>query len=456
MTTKQKLVFVGVLCAFPFVASAAWWNPVSWFGGWFGLFDSYASQKNAEQIAVETVPIKDDSPSSSFFSKAKPKNPEQQHEAAPATSTKPVVPSPSPTAPKPSPVFGIEIPPAPPNTNTPVAVQPQVPIHMFDDIRLARKTSGYATSSNILYIGALSTTTRLTIKQVTTGGISFNTNASACKSTPCALTNVVSIASSVKEGTYPVQVTISAGTTTVLGSFSVIVLPPEPLDVAMTISGPISVKKYANGSVSGSNIVSIQVIRGTPESLTITQSELPDGVTGRASLGTCTPPCKLTNMLSISSDAVSGQYSMVIRANGTTISRSASYSLNIGYSNAFGMHFDGESRTYTQNQNPTASIIMDYPFDLLLDGGTPETVTLSSKSYNASTSVTFSQTSCTLPCKGLSARIQLLPGMNTGTYNIPLTATVKRNEDDGRGGTRVVTYTEIKNISVKIVSLTNP
>jgi hypothetical protein len=179
MTTKQKLVFLGVLCAFPFIASAAWWNPVSWFGGWFGLFDSYASQKNAEQIAVETVPIKDDSPSSSFFSKAKPKNPEQPHEAAPATSTKPAVQPPSPTAPKPSPVFGIEIPPAPPKTNTPVAVQPQVPVHIFDDIRLARKTLGYATSSNILYIGALSTTTRLTIKQVTTSGISIPMQAHA-------------------------------------------------------------------------------------------------------------------------------------------------------------------------------------------------------------------------------------------------------------------------------------
>jgi hypothetical protein len=120
------------------------------------------------------------------------------------------------------------------------------------------------------------------------------------------------------------------------------------------------------------------------------------------------------------------------------------------------MHFDAEKKTYTQNQNPTSEIVMDFPFDLLLDGGTPETATFIDKQSNASTSVTYSRSSCTLPCMGMNARITMLKGMKPGSYTVKLQAEVKRSETDSKGNPKIVTYTETWSIPVKIITLLLP
>ena len=446
------------LAIVPFVASASWWNPVSWFGGWFGMFDKY---EVAEVVSTTTPDVSAGeeggffSKGGSFFSRAKPKT-------DPATSTTEDFPPP-PAPPTPAPTNERVLPPpaknpTPSPTPSSGGIKPVVAhtgvVSFSGNVTLARRTTGTATSSNTMYIGFPSTTTRVTIKQTAVTGITFKTD--ICKSSRCTLKNVVSVSDKVTEGTYPVSVTITSGTSTAVGTFSITVLPPEALEIQMTMSGPITVKKNVDGSVTGSNILTVQLLRGTPQKLEITHSEFPDGVTGKELLGTCTPPCKITNAIKVTNEAESGRHSMVVRALGAAISKSVSYDVNVGYASSFGMHFDGEKRTYTQNQNPTAHIIMDYPFDLLLDGGTPETATLTYAPTVGSTSVQFSRTSCLLPCMGLNAHIQMLPGMKVTTHTVKLIATVEREEDNGRGGTKIVKYTETRSIPVKIVPISLP
>jgi hypothetical protein len=455
-------IIMAMMIVIPFVASASWWNPVSWFGGWFGLFDSYATVETVAPTSTTTEEevVTDVSPSSGFFSRAKPAqsrpvSPEATTTPRTATATSSTKPSPSPISPNPS----APKPPAP-KPGTPPPPPKVVPptsgvVNFYGDARVAKRTSGTATSSNSMRIWFPATSTKMTIKQTAVSGISFKTG--TCKVFPCTLTNVISVSSSVKEGTYPVKVTVTSGTSTAVGTFVVTVAPPEPLEIQVSVSGPITVKKNPAGSVSGSNIVNIQLIKGTPVKLTLSHAELPDGVTGKTIVGTCTPPCKVTNSLTVTNEAQTGRHPLVITATGEGITRSVAYDLNVAYASGFGMHFDGEKRTYTQNQNPTAVITMDYPFDLTLDGGTPETAYLGgAKQANASTSVTYSRSTCTLPCKGLVARIELLQGMKPGSHKVKLQAVVNREEQDRTGGTKIVTYTETFSIPIKIVPLALP
>ncbi len=453
------ITVVVALAIIPFVASASWWNPVSWFGGWFGIFDKYEVEEVISTTTPDGVAVEEGgffSKGGSFFSRAKPKS-------SPIGSSTEVSPSVNPS-PTPPPTSGGSTPPPPAKNPTPqpqpssgilkpTAVQTGV-VSFSGNVTLARRTTGTATSSNTMYIGFPSTTTKVTIKQTAVSGITFKTD--LCKSSRCIQKNVISVSDKVAEGTYPVSVTVTSGTSTAIGKFSIIVLPAEALEIQMTMSGPITVKKNVNGSVSGSNTLTVQLLRGTPQKLEITHSEFPDGITGKEILGTCTPPCKLNNSIKVTNEAESGRHPLVLRATAGGISKSVSYDVNVGYASGFGMHFDGEKRTYTQNQNPTALITMDYPFDLILDGGTPETATLTYSPTTGSTSVQFSRTSCLLPCMGLNARIQMLPGMKVTTHTVKLIATVEREEDDGRGGTKIVKYTETRSIPVKIVPLALP
>lgn len=453
---KGVSMFILILLVVPIIASASWWNPVSWFGGWFGLFHKYAVEETVSPPEEETSG--GFFSGGGFFSRARPVENPSQTPTDFGSSTSQAGKSTTPPVKK----NIINIPPAPsraPTSNKPKTVIPPKTtgvVSFSEDIRVARRTAGTATSSNSMRIWFPSTSTKMTMKETAVSGISFKTG--TCKAFPCTLTNVVSVTNRVAEGTYPVSVTITSGTSTAIGTFSIIVLPPESPEIQMTVSGPISVKKNVNGTVSGSQTVFVQLLRGTPEKLTLTNSEFPDGITGKATLGTCTPPCKLTNTVSVTYAAESGRHPMVIRATGAQIARSVGYDINVGYSGSFGIHFEGEKRTYTQNQNPTAVIAMDYPFDLLLDGGTPETASLVFKktSSNASTSVTYSRTTCLLPCLGLNAHIEMLPGMKVTTHTVKLEAVVERVEDDGRGGTKIVKYTETRSIPVKIVPLPLP
>jgi len=449
-------MFILMLLVIPLVASASWWNPVSWFGGWFGMFDKYAVEETVTDSEATNAGEETSGggffSGKGFFSRARPAN---DNEASPTTA--PAKPTSSSTTSQPTTnaPSGNEGTPSSPTSSVKPATTP--PKHdgvvSFDaDVRVARRTTGTATSSNTMRIWFPATSTKMTIKETAVSGITFKTG--TCKAFPCTLTNVVSVTNRVAEGTYPVSVTITSGTSTAVGTFSVVVLPPEPLEILVTVSGPINVKKSVSGSVSGSNTVHVQLLRGTAEKLTLTNSDFPDGITGKTTLSSCTPPCKVTNSVSVSYAAETGRRPMVIRAVGPTVSRSVGYDINVAYSSAFGMHFGGEVRSYTQNQNPTAIISIDYPFDLLLDGGTPEIAELAFYE-KGSTTIRYSQGTCRLPCFGLNAHIEFLRGMKPGTYTIPLKAVVKR-EEEVRGEIQIKTYTETRNLTMKIIPIALP
>jgi hypothetical protein len=208
--------------------------------------------------------------------------------------------------------------------------------------------------------------------------------------------------------------------------------------------------KKIGGNITATNTIRVERVRGTPEALTITHTNLPEGIKNPSTIPPCTPPCTILNTISVSDIAESGKHSLTLRAKGKTIERIASYDLFVGYTNVFGMHLKGSGLSFTREKNPDTTLTMDYPFDLLLDGGTPSTITFGTTTPNASTSITFIPPTCSLPCKNMTARVHMLHGMKAGNYSITLKATTERNEVDTKGTPKTVKYSDSLPISVKI------
>jgi hypothetical protein len=263
--------------------------------------------------------------------------------------------------------------------------------------------------------------------------------------------SVVTVASTLEPGTYPVAVTATAGKETATASYQLVVLPAEAYVVRVASSGNISVKKNVGGSVSGTNKIIIERVRGTALPVTVTQTGFQKGITGRATLGTCTPPCSLPNSVTVGLSAVTGTYPMTINVEGPGVRSSASYNLNVAYSEKFGFHFESDTRKISQRQNFTAPIEVTYPFDVYLDGGTYENVQFTVKVPNASTTASVSPTGCRLPCSGVLS-IRFAPGMKPSTYTTTMTGTVERYEGGTDGTPRLVKYTKTLSVPVTIVS----
>lgn len=104
--------------------------------------------------------------------------------------------------------------------------------------------------------------------------------------------------------------------------------PPESFNFSLSNSGNIVVTKPSYGSISGSNIITANLVSGTSKSASFSQSGLPYGVSA-SYLGSCYPTCSKSNTLTINSSAQVGTFPITVTAIGGGITRTTTYSLII-------------------------------------------------------------------------------------------------------------------------------
>jgi len=102
----------------------------------------------------------------------------------------------------------------------------------------------------------------------------------------------------------------------------------ENFDFSLSTSGNITVTKLTSGSITRSNTITANLVNGTTQSVSFSQSGLPYGVSAY-SLYSCYPTCSKTNTLTINSYASIGTFSITVTATGGGITRTTTYHLTI-------------------------------------------------------------------------------------------------------------------------------
>ncbi len=227
--------------------------------------------------------------------------------------------------------------------------------------------------------------------------------------------------------------------------------PPAPATttITTTVSGNIFVTKNLDGTVSGSNKITLNLIGGPAVPLTITQLALPRGVTVKMTPNSCTPTCVVTNTVTVGIDAAPGNYPLAFQVSGNSVTTTTvPYTLSIGYATKFGFHFIGDKSPIIRTVTSLSSI--SYPFEAMLDGGTAETVTLSATAP-LGISASVNPSSCTLPCGG-TVTINA-PSPKVGSFTIQLKGRVTRNEPTSSTATttKSVVYTKTWSIPLQVL-----
>jgi len=100
----------------------------------------------------------------------------------------------------------------------------------------------------------------------------------------------------------------------------------SPFDFSLSNSGNIVVTKPTSGSITGSNTITANLISGTAQSVSFSQSGLPYGVSA-SYLSSCYPTCSKTNTLTVNSSASVGTFPITVTATGGGITRTTNYNL---------------------------------------------------------------------------------------------------------------------------------
>ena len=104
--------------------------------------------------------------------------------------------------------------------------------------------------------------------------------------------------------------------------------PVPQFDFSLSTSGNIVVTKPTSGSITRSNTITANLVNGTTQSVSFSQSGLPYGVSA-SYFSSCSPTCSKSNTLTINSSASVGTFPITVTATGGGITRTTTYTLII-------------------------------------------------------------------------------------------------------------------------------
>jgi len=125
--------------------------------------------------------------------------------------------------------------------------------------------------------------------------------------------------------------------------------PVPQFNFSLTNSGNIVVTKPSYGSISGSNVITANLISGTTQSVSFSQSGLPYGVSA-SYLGSCYPTCSRSNTLTVNSSASVGTFPITVTATGGGITRTTTYTLIVNETPTTAPTLNLSADKYTINQ----------------------------------------------------------------------------------------------------------
>ncbi len=245
-------------------------------------------------------------------------------------------------------------------------------------------------------------------------------NANLSCGTPCKIENKVTVTAGTPAGSYQIKVSAVAGKESDIGYYNVIVGEAQSFQFSLMASGTIDKKKSLSGSVSGSNQIILRTVSGEPQPVKVIQKTDISGLTVK-DLGTCTPPCMLTNAVTMGLDMLTGVYPVTVNATGGGASRTATYNVILRYNEDFGFHISNQAdpdKTITMTVPAVSAVTQDVPLKFILDGGTPQpTRVVLPKFPNG---VSASVNACMLPCES-TLHITISPGILAGSKSVSFT-----------------------------------
>ncbi|KAA2261583.1 hypothetical protein F0L68_16010 [Solihabitans fulvus] len=174
-------------------------------------------------------------------------------------------------------------------------------------------TTGTAQTVNLTVAGAPSgVTATVSPTSVTAGG---------------SATLTLAAASSVPSGTYPITVTGKAGATSHSASYSLTVKGSTPTnDFSVTLSPTTGA---VNAGASTTSTVRTAVTSGTAQTVTLTTSGAPAGVTASVSPTSVTAGGSATLTLNAAATTASGTYAVIVTGTAGSTTHSATFSLTV-------------------------------------------------------------------------------------------------------------------------------
>jgi hypothetical protein len=102
-------------------------------------------------------------------------------------------------------------------------------------------------------------------------------------------------------------------------------IPPPSFDFALSNGGSQSVTQ----GQSTSNNISINLVAGTGQAVTLSTSGLPSGTVGSYSLASCTPTCSSSLAVATSTSTLTGSYPITVTAAGGGVTKTTGFTLTV-------------------------------------------------------------------------------------------------------------------------------
>jgi pseudomonalisin len=216
-------------------------------------------------------------------------------------------------------------------------------------------------------------------------------------------------------GSYSIQVTANGGTVTQNASLNLTVTPPAGF--ALTVATPSVTLAQGGVAMAGVNVA---VSGGFSNAIVLSATGLPAGLTANFAPARVAAPGSGASTLTLSatSQAVAGNYTVQVTANGGTVTQNASLNVTIALPGSFTLGLSASSVSVKQNASMMVGV------GVSVSGGFNNAVALSAMGLPAGVTAGFTPASLTAPGSGASALlVRAGPQAVAGSYPIEITAT---------------------------------
>lgn len=299
------------------------------------------------------------------------------------------------------------------------------------DLSLVQPTYGRVSATNTISVAAIEgVPERITFTQSGLPRGATIASVPQCVSSPCTVTNTLSIDPTTPPGIHAITVTARADRgSTEITTYTLTVADAVPFRFSLNNSGNITLARPTYGNASSAHTVSATLIQGTAHPVSFSQSGFPSGTSG-SGLSQCTPPCSRTNTVTISPSTAVGVYPITVSTTGGGNTATTNYTLEVTEAVPFAIELEtSDDVRITRPSSGTASASNEITLRHM--SGYSQTMSFSQRGFPSGAGAS-SPSSCAPTCGGTNI-VTVSANTSLGTYPIELVAS-------GGGITASTTY----------------
>jgi serine protease len=235
----------------------------------------------------------------------------------------------------------------------------------------------------------------------------------------------ITTTSSAVAGVYPLTITGTATSGTHTATYTLTVKAPVVNDFGIALS-PTS--GAVNPGASTSSTLSTSTVSGSAQTISLSVSGAPAGVTAKLGVTSLSSAAKTTTLsITTTTSAVAGVYTLTVTGTAPSGTHTATYTLTVNAPSDFSLTLNPSSGTTVAGSSTTSTV------QTAVVTGSNQAVTLSATSSSSRITASFSTTSITT---GGTATLTIAASSRTtkGTYTITVSARAA-------SGTKTATYT---------------